>query len=176
MRTVALAALAVMTAAAVTTGCSRPSEPVIERVDEAAETTSAVTPLERGKLRREVLDEAKRFIEAWKASDAEKLATLLPEDNVKLFTKPWGEFADQGLSVQHEHDVVTLDVTEFNQDATQATVSYAFKDTSHLVDAQGRKVRDLDPVDSSLTITLERDPDSDEWRILRMFMNAEGYR
>lgn len=156
--------------------CVDDSGPVIEAVDETAETTSALTPLERGKLRREVLDHAREFISAWKDSDAEALEALLPEQVADLFTDVWDDYADKGLSVRHVHDLTSLDVTEFNQTATQATVSYVYKDTSYLVDEDGAKAKNLPPLEPSLTITFEREPDGGEWKIVRMFVKAEGYR
>jgi type IV pilus biogenesis protein CpaD/CtpE len=158
------------------TGCAQDRSPVIETVEPTEETTSSLTPLERGKLRREVLDEVRAFIESWKASDADAVEAALPEAFAKKFTDVWDEYAQDGLKVRHVHDVTVLDVTEFNRAATQASVSYAYVDNSYLVDADGDKVLGLPPVDASLTITLEREEGSDEWKIVRMFVKEEGFR
>lgn len=171
------ACLLSVTLVAGSAGCARDDGPVIEKPQAHAEESSqTITPLERGKLRRAVLDEVRAFVAAWKASDRDALEAALPADVASQFTSVWSEYADEGLAVRHVHTLKNLDVTELNADATQATVSYAYTDRSYLVDSSGKKVRALEPFESSLTLTVERDPAASEWRIVRLFMKEAGYR
>lgn len=176
MRRLACVAVLALALGGFAGGCTPADGPVIEKVTESEETTPALTPLERGKVRREVLDHAREFIEVWTSADAEELGNVLPESVAKQFTDAWREYEADGLQIKHVHEVSKLDVTEINRDATQATVSYVYEDGSYLVDGSGSKARELEPVDASMTITLQRESVDSEWEVVRVFVKREGYR
>lgn len=151
------------------TGCSTPESATVTQVDPSSEDTSAtMTPLERGELRREVLESIQAGIDGWIASDAETMRLHFNDTVMTPFERQWEEFDAQGLTVVHVHEPVYYDVIEFNKAGTQALVKYRYNDTSYLNDSSGARAMDLEPLDENeIQFTVERQEDG-SWLAVRV--------
>lgn len=170
-------AAAVLGTTLLTSGCVEQPAARVETIPQVSkETTGSLTPIERGRIRREALDSVRELVKAWDAGDKDTMKAKLPASVYKRFEDRWKEYGD-GTKVQGVRDVRYLDVTEMNKAGTQATVAYKFHDGSKLVNASGKTVGDLPAIKNvECSITLERKEGTDEWKIIRMFMKDEAYR
>ena len=108
---------------------------------EATGTADAsLTPLERGRLRREVLAEARAALDAWRTADMDAMKKYFSPDLVKKVQEL--EATDQAQGKRHvrAHEELFLDVIEMNQDGSQASVEYRFNDNSYDVNLAGARL------------------------------------
>lgn len=157
-------------------GCSRGSNTVVDPTGGAKEDTSTLTPLERGKVRREILHEVDRWIAGWMASDADAMSEVATETVVAEFEKVWDGYAKKGQRVEHVHTRKYLDVIDLARDGHQALVTYRYDDASYVVDASGRRVETLPPfTDKEIQLTVDRQEDG-SWLIVRIIAAENAYR
>ncbi|HET6351071.1 MAG TPA: hypothetical protein VFG89_02925 [Coriobacteriia bacterium] len=150
---------------------------VVVTEDTAKNTPGKLTPLERGKIRREAMDDMRDFVAAWKANDADGMRKYLKDAYVKKYEETWAGYTKKGLKIKHVHKVKAFDATQINNTGTQMTVTYTYVDSSYLVDKNGDKVRSLPEVDEDASFTIERkDAKSTDWKIVRMFVAKGSYR
>lgn len=169
--------LTVAAPATMLAGCSKDQGLVVVTEQQASEeTTGGMTPLERGVLRRTILDYTQSGLDAWTSNDVEGMAEFFDDASMKQFQETWKKYEKQGLTVQHVHDLIWLDVTEINKAGTQAIVNYRYDDKSYLVDADGNRVKKLDPIkETEAQLTLEKQDDG-TWKVVRMLSAANTYR
>jgi predicted lipid-binding transport protein (Tim44 family) len=157
------------------TGCSRDSGPTIVNEEANVEDTSTITPLQRGKERRDALAMLRTAMDAWSDSDLATMQKYFPNVAVDQFKETWADYAAEGLTVKHVHEVTYLDVTEMNRSGTQALVTLSMVDNSYLVERNGKTARDLPVLDKDIQFTLEKDENGD-WKIKRMVASVDSYR
>lgn len=151
------------------TGCDSPNSATVTQVNPNSEdTTATLTPLERGELRRDILDTVQAGIDGWTAADPDTMRLYFNDTVMTPFERAWEEFDARGLSVVHEHEPVYFDATEINKAGTQALVKYRYNDTSYLVDSSGSRAEDLEPLDENeIQFTLEKQEDG-SWLAVRV--------
>jgi hypothetical protein len=126
----------------------------------------ALTPLERGALRREVLDEARAALSAWIDGDTEALKKHFADDLVEDFVAAQTSLDAEGKKRVRDHEQVFLDMTDLNQTGTQAIVEYRFNDGSYVADASGKRL--TDPTGDEETVQLTWEKSGEGWRIIRV--------
>lgn len=175
-RPLAAAALALLVLAAPVTGCDRSQGPVVDLDGGSVTETDTLTPLERGKVRREVLDAARAWQETWLAGDLDAMSRYAGDEVLTSFRDAWDPYEARGHRVEHEHEIVYLDVVDMNTAGTQALVTYRYDDTSYVVDSAGRTVETLPPFDDKeIQLTLDLQEDG-SWMIVRIVAGQDAYR
>ncbi len=170
-----------LTVVAPQTGCTDESTTVvIDAPASSADTSGAITPLERGAVRREVLDGAREAVDAWTSGDLDMVAEHFAPGWVDTFAEIWSEHESRGLTIVHQHDVEHLDVVDMNDGGTQALVDYVFIDRTTVVDSDGSVVEPATGRRADTQLTMEPDgsePDgSGDWRVVRMIVPKEVLR
>ncbi len=151
-------------------GCqSQDDAATVTQVNSNAEdSTSTLTPLERGELRREILDSVQAGIDGWLATDAETMRLYFNDTVMTPFEREWEEYGTRGLVIVHVHEPVYFDVVELNKAGTQALVKYRYNDTSYLADSNGERAEDLEPLDENeIQFTVEKQEDG-SWQAVRV--------
>lgn len=171
----AVALSALLMAGVTATGCDTSDRTAVVRQPTSEETSGTLTPVERGKVRREALDSVRAAIEAWKASDTEAMRVYLADDLVQKFEATWAPYEAKGQHIEHVHDLDYLDMIDLNQSGTQALVTYRYDDLSYVADESGAKVEDLPPFElKEIQFTLE--PEDGEWKIIRAIAGEDAFR
>ena len=161
---------------ALVAGCdSEPTTTVIIEPEPSVEETSSLSALERGRVRREVLDELEPAIAAWVAGDREAFGENFGELPQKPMFEVWDEAEDLGYTINRSHDRIVLDVTELNDSGTQALVSYDFMDHTIVTASDGTVVGPDRAEEVSFQLTVELTGDG-EWTIVRMIGPVESIR
>jgi hypothetical protein len=132
------------------------------------EATRTLTPLERGKVRREALAVAEAGLAAWLADDLAAMEEYFTEDNVDYFRGLHDQYAAEGKVRVREHSATALDITGLSEDGTEATADYYLTDDSYFADAQGRALTEPTHADATFSFTLVR-TDEGGWIITRFF-------
>jgi hypothetical protein len=175
-RPLAAAVLAIALLGVPVAGCDRNQGPVVDLDGGSVTETDTLTPLERGKVRREVLDAARAWQETWLASDLEAMSRYADDEVLESFREPWEAYAAKGHRVEHKHEVIYLDVVDMNASGSQALVTYRYDDTSYVVDSAGRTVETLPPFDDKeMQLTLDLQDDG-TWMIVRIVAGQDAYR
>lgn len=157
-------------------GCSRGSNTVVDPTGGAREETSTLTPLERGKVRREILHEVDKWIAGWMASDVDAMSEVATDTVVAEFEKVWSDYAKKGQRVVHVHTRKYLDVIDLAKDGHQALVTYRYDDDSYVANAAGTRVETLPPFkDKEIQLTVDRQDDG-SWLIVRIIAGENAYR
>lgn len=158
-----------MTGALALTGCTTTNAPTVTQVDPASiEGTATLTPLEKGQVRREVLESMQAGIDAWIAGDPEGMRVYFGDAVMSPFEKAWEEPSAKGLVVVHEHEPLYFDMIDLNKPATQALVTYRYNDTSYLANENGTKVEDLESLEENeIQFTVEKQDDG-TWKAVRI--------
>lgn len=157
------------TTALTATGCdSEPAATVTQVNPNAEEGTSTLTPLERGALRREILDTVQTGIDAWIAGDTDGMRVVFNDDVMTAYERAWEDYEARGLTVSHVHEMQYYDVVDLNKSGTQALVKYRYADTSYLANASGERVEDLEVLDENeIQFTVEQQEDG-SWMAVRI--------
>jgi hypothetical protein len=159
-----------------TGGCaSEPATSITTDSGESAAATGTLTPLERGKIRREILDDVELAIEAWLAGDREAFTKYYgPEPQEQMFVR-WDAADADGYVIVRDHERLLLDVTELSPAGGQALVSYTFTDKTVVLDEDGSVAFPASGIEADFQLTLERsEEDSDTWVIVRMLGTKEA--
>jgi hypothetical protein len=157
-------------------GCGGgPSVTVTEFDAASVQSTNAITPLERGVLRREMLGVAEEAVAAFLADDPARIEESLPADYVELLAEQRAAYAEEGKVRVREHSDVSLDIADINDDGTQALAEYNFTDISYFETLDGAKLTEPTGADKVWQLTLEGSPE-DGYVVVRMIGAGETFQ
>lgn len=157
------------------TACDEGGRTTVVTRSSQEETTGTLTPVERGRIRREALDVVRAAIAAWQDSDLESMKEYFAPELVAKFEKAWEPYRAKNQHVVHVHEVDYLDMIEMNNAGTQALVTYRYNDDSYVADAAGNKIEDLPPFElKELQFTLQLE--NGQWKIIRSIGGEDAYR
>ncbi len=165
-RTILAALVAVLAIGGfVLTGCSGNSPKLT--VEETS-GTSAMTARERGELRTKLVRLAREGIAAWRLGDVKGMKKTFAPDLASFYAKQKAKYAKQGRVRVRDHQLKFLDLVEFNDPVTEASIQYRFVDRSYFKDIKTGRILSRDK-SKATEIDLTVDKKSGEWRIVRMF-------
>ncbi len=136
------------------------------------EEASALTPLDRGKIRREVLAVARSGVEAWMADDLDGLEDYFGADLARQFQDQAAGYARDTKTRIRVHTATHLDILDINASGDQALAQYSFTDDSYFADQNGKALTDPTHKDTLIQFTLERQDGG--WRIVRSIGATES--
>ncbi len=169
------AAALLVVSAALLASCGNGPDPyqaqVITSVT-APNTLTTITPIERGKIRREVERVAEDGMAAWLEGDFGIMPRYFSDENVVQFKKQAGTYADEGKVRMRSHSTVRSGVTEIASTGKQALVEYNFTDDSYFADLSGEKLSEPQHKETVFQLTLENT--SVGWRIIRIIGRLES--
>lgn len=157
------------------TGCGDSDASQVQVVTSVSDAnTGDLTPLEKGTVRREVLAVAQKGIDAWLTGDPDTMASYFPQEWVDYYRKLNTTYSEEGRTRVRKHNKVTLlDVTELRPDGGEAIVTYDFTDISYFADKNGTQLSKPSNKATEFQLTLDRDPKTKTWRIVRMIGGNE---
>ncbi|MHB9148473.1 MAG: hypothetical protein ACYC33_00060 [Thermoleophilia bacterium] len=172
----ALLLTASLLAGPLVTGCGGGADASQTRVETAVTqdaTKTTVSPLERGKIRREVLRVAEEGMAAWLTDDLDAASEYWSKDNVDRFREQDESYAEEGKRRVREHSSVTMDAVDMSSIGDQAIVEYNFTDDSHFVDSAGKQIGEPTHKETLFQLTLQIE-DEGVWRIERVIGASES--
>jgi len=140
----AVIGLLVAVTAVTATACARQETTTIIRDPEVLSedaTTTALTPLERGALRREALRVAKAGWAAFEQNDTDAMSEYFADSIVEGFVDRYARYAAQGRERHRDYEVLFFDVTKMSADGREATVTITAIDNSYYVEPSGATTR-----------------------------------
>jgi hypothetical protein len=153
-------------------GCSSSSVDVKITQDQPKDDRGldGLTPLERGKVRRQVLNDTQKALDVWikgdtKAYDRAFTKALLKEYEVQL-----AKLKSNNKEKIRIHTESKLEVTELTKE--EAGLKYTFTDGSYFVNAKTKKVI-TPPSNKSSEIAITVKKENGLWRINAMIGNGE---
>lgn len=162
-------------ALAVLAGCTAdPYQTTVRRADEQAETTGVVTPIERGRIRREALEAVRQGMAAWVASDLDEMKRYFLDEQLAYYQKLHDESVRQNRYRVRRHSDVKMDVVEMSKDGTEVSVTYAFVNDSYWADRSGRILEK--PTHKQSQIQVGAKKIDGRWLIVRMIGVPETIR
>ncbi len=162
------AALLVVSAALLVACGDRPDPYQTQVVNSvpAPNTLTTITPIERGKIRREVERVVKDGMAAWLENDLGLMPRYFSEENVEQFKKQAATYGDEGRVRVRSHSEVRISVTEIASSGKQALVEYNFTDDSYFSDLGGKNLSEPKRRETVFQLTLEYTTGG--WRIIRI--------
>lgn len=158
-----------------TAGCSRdPYQTTVKKVSFVEESTSTITPIERGKIRREALASVRRGVAAWLADDAEAMRQYFSEEQLEYYAKLRDESKRTGRYRIRKHSEGMMDVIDMSPDGTEVSVTYAFVNDSYWADSKGRVLEK--PTHKKSQIQIGAKKIDGKWIIVRMIGVPETIR
>lgn len=157
------------------TGCGNQDTTRIVRDPEILSedaTSTPLSPLERGELRREALRVAKEGWAAFEANDTEAMSDYFAESIVEGFVDRYARYAGQGRERHREYEILFFDVTKMSDDGRDATVSVTLIDNSYFVEANGTRT---EPYGMERTVQLMLVSDDGESFVIRQFIAANAF-
>jgi hypothetical protein len=149
------------------------SQVKIVKVTEEDETAPAITPLERGKLRRGALEVMEVGIQAILEDDLDLMAETMADTYVEHYTKQRETYEKEGKVRVRKHEEVRYDLVDMNRTGTEALVEYNFTDVSYFTDRDGNRTSEPTGKETLFQFTLERS-ESGEWTIIRLIGGQEA--
>jgi len=162
---VAAAALGSLSACA-----SSPRQTTVVQVEKAA--SEGLTPLQRGKVRREALAAAKTAVAVWLERDFEAMKPLFSEAQITYYRAEAARLAGEGLTRMRVHKDVALDVVEMDDAGTQVVIRYGFVNGSYTTGRSGTVVSPATDKKSELEITMQKLDGA--WVVQKMFAGKES--
>jgi len=158
-------------------GCAsttRQTEVVEEKPVAAEDTTATLTPLERGKVRRDILRAAKPAMAAFLADDEAGFKKYWDEAYVDLFADKRADYAKKGIERVRKHDVKMMDVVDMNEAGTEALVQYRFVEQSYFKDSSGKAAAPASNKETEIQLTMVKTKNG--WIVQRMIAGDEVYQ
>jgi hypothetical protein len=152
-------------------GCSGDSRQVTI-VKPEREKREGLTPLERGRIRGEVLRVVRPAIKAWREGDVAAMKRYFSAELATYNAKVKADYARQGKVRVRAHTNVTMDVVELTPDGREASVQYTFRNRSYFAAKSTRRplTRPADE-DGEIDMILKRTDRG--WTITRMFSGRD---
>lgn len=161
-----LAALA-LSSASVMAGCARnPRQTQVIEAKDSPEDNVGLTPLQRGKVRRDALRTATAGMDAWIRNDLSAMESRMSTEYADFYKKAAKEYAAEGRVRVRKHDDVKIDVVEMDDMGVEVIVQYKFKDLSYFKSKSGSATKPTGE-NTEFQITLKKDEKGD-WKILRI--------
>jgi hypothetical protein len=155
-------------------GCSRdPYQTTVRKVP-PVESTSTITPIERGKIRREALASVRQGVAAWLADDGEAMKRYFSQEQVEYYAKLREESKRENRYRIRKHSDGKMDVIDMSPDGTEVSVTYAFVNDSYWADSKGRVLEKPTHKESQIQIGAKRI--DGRWLIVRMIGVPETIR
>ncbi|HEY3318400.1 MAG TPA: hypothetical protein VGK50_08265 [Coriobacteriia bacterium] len=146
------------------TGCAQDQRQTTIVVEPSGK---ALTPLQRGEIRRDVLRTAREGMDAWKRNDVAKMRSYFGTDLVAFYDKTYKDYAKAGkVRVRRYRDVAPLEMTDINTAGTEALATWEFYDDSYFADSSGKPLTKPTGKDTSLQLALDKK--RGKWTIVRL--------
>jgi hypothetical protein len=113
---------------------------VVSNGQASSDATDTLTPLQRGEVRREVLEVARRALDAWRDNDLEVMRELYADQQYEHFASLDETYRAEGKTRVRDHETLFFDVIELNSTGTEASVNYRFKDNSYFTSTDGTRL------------------------------------
>lgn len=168
---ITLAASLMLGAATLATGCQSTERPKIERAEPADKP--GLTALERGEVRREILDDVKAGWAAFEADDAEGIRHYFVASMADSFDEKRKKYADAGRTRHRAFKINFMDVTELSADGSSATVNAEIVINSYFIEPDGTKT---EPYGKETNVRINVVRDGDGYKIRRVLANADLLR
>lgn len=149
---------------------------VIEQAPKPVEDTSTITPLERGRARRDAMDAAEKAIAAFLADDEPGIKKYWAEQYQKLWKTYRAQNAENGVQRVRKHSNIEIfDVVEMGREGKDAIVQYRFTDESVFKDASGKVVAPPANRATEFQLTMAKRDDG-TWYVKRLVAGDEFYK
>lgn len=154
-------------------GCStEPATRVI--VSPSEEGTKTITPLERGTIRREALEDIRTGVDAWVANDIGGVTAHFEQPARGMLLDKWARLAKDGKRVVHVHRDAKLTMIDLKKDGSQALVNYDFIDESYVVGKSGARTEKGSGKATEIQLTIEMRGET--WVVIRMIGGSDAIR
>jgi len=131
-----------------------------------------LTPLERGRIRGEVLRTLRPAIKAWRAGDIAAMKAYFSAELVAYNAKVKADYARQGRVRVRSHTKASMDVVELTPNGREASAQYTFKNQSYFASkTTGRALTKPANEEGEIDLVLKRT--SKGWTITRMFSGRD---
>jgi len=130
-----------------------------------------ITPLQRGTIRRDVLDAAQPALTAWLSSDPKAMAKYFKPYYVSYYTNLYSKYAKQGKQRVRKLKVSSMNVSDMNKTGTQALVDVTFIDHQYFADLKGNPITKPTNKSTFIQLTLDKQKDG-TWRVDNMIADA----
>lgn len=142
------------------------SQVTLIKVEAAGAAEGEITPLERGKIRRQVLSAAEKAIGAWVKDDASEMEVYFAEQYLDYYRGLREKNESQGKTRVRQHESAEMNVTDMNATGTEVLVEYSFVDKSYYASADGQPVGEPDGSETLVQIRMELA--ADQWKVMNM--------
>ena len=122
--------------------------------------------MERGQVRREVLEVAEPGIAAFIAGDMEGIRSHFASEFAEPLIERMEENAEAGKVRVRVHEDVQMDVVDMNDSGTQAIIEYNFTDKSYFESEDGDRLTEPKTKDTVFQLTMDKTDDG--WQITRV--------
>jgi hypothetical protein len=154
------------------TGCARnPRQTAVIVQKGSDEASGTITPLERGKLRREALRAAEAGLAAWIAKDDKAMKKYFAAEQVEYYGKKVKSNLADGRVRIRAHKDATMEVVDMSKSGREVLIDYQFTDMSRFEDPDGNVI--VKPTGKDKTVQLTLDQEDDGWIIVRMIGGSE---
>lgn len=169
-RLVTVVAIAVL-AGSVLAGCKASPRQAIVTKAEPVESTSTITPLQRGEIRREALRSAEKALDAWFANDLEAMRPYFSDQQYERFVKNDAEYRKEGKVRVRKHERLSFDANDMSGSGNEVSIRYVFTDKSYFKSTSGKQLSQ--PKNDEAEIQIGMSKVGDQWVVIRMITNPE---
>ncbi|MBS3909770.1 MAG: hypothetical protein KGZ93_09130 [Actinobacteria bacterium] len=143
----------------------------IKNVTANAPSKDGLEPLERGKVRRQILNETEENIAIWLKGVSAEYDQAFSENLLAPYEKQLAKLRQEGRDKVRIHENQAFEVTELAKDA--ATVEYTFIDKSYFVSAAtGKVVVPAKNSESEILISVVKE--DGRWKIRALIGSGEA--
>jgi predicted lipid-binding transport protein (Tim44 family) len=167
-----LAALIAATTAGLAAGCTPdPRQTTVIPAPDAVETLGEVTPLERGKLRREALEDIQKGLDAWASGDEAGMREYFNDDQLKAFAFAAKKHKEKGTVRVHLLEDQTLSATEMTPNGKEVSARFVYTNKSYTQDKDGKRI--TKPTNKETEAQIGAEKVGDTWKIIRVIGSGE---
>lgn len=153
-------------------GCSSGGIEVdIKNVQGETPSKDGLEPLERGKVRRQILNETEENVATWLKGDAVDYPNAFTAKLLASYEEQLEKLHREGKDKIRRHESQKFEVTELAKD--EATIKYTFIDKSYFVSAATGKVV-TPPKNAESEILISAVKEGERWKIRALIGSGEA--
>lgn len=166
-------AVALVAAGASLAGCrSNPRQTRVIVSDVSEEDTSTITPLQRGKIRRQALDQIQEGLDSWIAGDLAAMKKHFSDGQMEFYREAAEERAQRGLERVRRHAQPKLELTEMTSNGKEVIATYVFVNKAFTRDRNGEITSK--PANKAAEIQISAVEVDGTWIIVRMIGGTDA--
>lgn len=149
--------------------------PAMPKNAENAVGEDGMTPVERGKLREEILGDLREDLDVWRRGDIDSLPKAFVKQQVDNRRKAEESDRAAGKVFVRVHDDPDIEVTDIASDKKSAHLIYTFTDKSYYAEAgSGRML--TQPANKKTQVTIKAVKQEGRWKIELTIGSSTGVR